>query len=300
MASMNGNDNGNSRSPDTVICDSLKVIKDDKKAADSKKNAGETLQKSKEIARGYKICCLDKAEETYDLYQDIMSCVTIGNYKKTEIIKKSVEDYIKKDDEIEQLIKDSSKLLNDLRVKMEEANNAACAMSNCVKNKILPKSGKSTKDNSIVEIEEAMKEILDKTKTLDEKGQNAFESAVTIAGVQTFTNTESLKDFVTKLVDAMKTFKDCVEKNIESSGEDVKKTRKELNEVAEKLAEVVCDKNSQSTTAQGLECLIDFICTGECDEGCIDICKEFEQCCDSDNGKGKKSKPKGKQTPDQY
>ncbi len=83
MASNNGNDNSNSRSPDTVICESLTVIKNDKKAADSLIVAGETLKQSKETARGYKICCLDKAEESHGVYQDIMSCVTIENLKKT-------------------------------------------------------------------------------------------------------------------------------------------------------------------------------------------------------------------------
>ena len=83
MASKNGNDNSNSRSPELAICDSLKVIKSEKNAAESSSNAGETLQESKETAQGYKICCLDKAKKTHNVYQDIMSCVTIGNFKKT-------------------------------------------------------------------------------------------------------------------------------------------------------------------------------------------------------------------------
>ncbi|MEL6812863.1 MAG: hypothetical protein AAFP76_16165 [Bacteroidota bacterium] len=302
MASMNGNDNGNSRSPDTVVCESLKVIKNDKNAADSLKSAGDTLEESKKTARAYKICCLSKAEESHGVYQDMMSCITIENYKKTEIIQKSVDEYIKKDDEIEKLIKESSKLLNDLRVKLEEANNAACAMSNCVKNKILPKSGSSTKNVKVGNIEMLLKEILAKTKTLDEKGQNAFESAVTIAGIQTFTNTGSLKDFVAKLMDAMKIFKACVETNIKSTGEDVTKSREELNVVVEELAQIACDTATYSTTGQGLQSVIDFICEGECGDGCIDLCADFEVCCESsDDGNDKGgSKPKGKQSADQY
>ena len=39
MASMNGNENGNPRTPDKVICEGLKPIKDEKKEADSSRIA---------------------------------------------------------------------------------------------------------------------------------------------------------------------------------------------------------------------------------------------------------------------
>lgn len=284
---MNCNDNNASQSPDTVICESLKVIKNDKKTADSMYTANETLQTSKETVRGYKICCLDKAEESNGVYQDIMTCVTIGNFKKTEIIQKNTEEYIKKDDEIEKLIKDSSKLLNEMRVKMEDAHNAACAMSNCVKNKILPKSKRNIKDDKVAEIDNALKDIMDKTKKLDEKGQNAFESAVTIAGIQTFTNTSSLKEFTTLLMDSMKAFKSCVEANIKSTDAEVIASRTELNVIVEELAQIVCDKMAQSTTSQGLDSVIEFVCEKDnCDDDCLDLCKETRNCYEEE-GEGR-------------
>src|SRR5690606_9694997 len=115
-----------------------------------------------------------------DFYQDILTCITLGNYKKATIIQKNVDDYIKKDGEIEKLIKESSKQLNELRIKMEEAHNEACTMSNCVKNKLFPKNCKPSKSDNKNKIEDSLKEILDKTKILDEKGQNAFDSIVTL------------------------------------------------------------------------------------------------------------------------
>lgn len=294
MASMNVNDNSATQSPDMVICKGIKVIENDKKTADSEYAAYKTLQESKEDARGYKICFLDKAEESNEVYQDIMSCITIGNYKKAEIIQKNIDNYIIKDDEIGKLIKDSSKLLNEMRVKMEDAHNAACAMSNCVKNKVLPKS-KKIKGNKI---ESDLKEILDKTKILDEKGQNAFESAVTIAGIQTFTNTSSLKEFTTSLTDTMKIFKDCITSNIDSTNGDVTTSREELNVIVEELAVIVCDKKAESTTSQGLNAVLKFVCESECDGECLDLCKDIKDCYDSDDDhhqhhkKGKRHKRK--------
>ncbi len=301
MASKNNNDTSTSRSADTVICENLKVIKRDKKTAESNYASNHTLQKSKEAARRYKICTLDKAEESHGVYQDIMTCVTISNHKKTEIIKGRIDEYIKEDDEIEKRIKDASKLLNDMRIKIEDAHNAACAMSNCVKNKILPKSGKSTKDDKIVEIGEQLNEIMHKTKELDEKGQNAFESAVTIAGIQTFTNTMSLKEFAAQLSVAMTDFKGTVDSNIQSTSTDVIGCREELNVVVEELAQIVCDKKAESTKKQGLGDVIEFVCEGEYEDECLDLCKDIKNCYETDGDYDQRSKNRRKrrQTADQ-
>ena len=145
MANKNNNDGSTLRNADNVICESLQVIKNDIMTEESLCEASGILRKSKVAARRYKICSLDRAEQSHNIYQDILSCVTIGSYKKAEIIKANVDEYVKKDDEVGKLLKDTSKLLNEMRVKIEEAHNAACAMSNCFENKILPKSGKSRK-----------------------------------------------------------------------------------------------------------------------------------------------------------
>ena len=299
MANTNGSDNGNSRSPDNVVCDKVKVIKTDRSAAESATRTNETLERSHEISKRYKICCLKKAEESHGLYQDILTCVTIGNHKKTEIIKTSVDEYIKKDDAVEKLINESSKLLNKLRVSMEEANNAACVMSNCIKNKLFPKSG-MIKNPDLADVDTQLKEILAKTNSLNVKTQNAFDTVVTIAGIQTFTNTVSLKDFAASLVDAVKKFREGIEGNIATTSEEVTKFREELNEIIEKLAIVGCDKYKAQTTAKGLDTLLCFLCEGECDEGCIDICEFFEECCGDDQDEGtKKPSRKSKRPADQ-
>ena len=303
MASKNGNDNGSSQTPDTVVCESLTTIIEEKKAAESKETACKQTLQSKEIARGYKICCLDAAEETLDVYQDLMSCVTIEQYKKTEIIQKNIDNYIKKDDEIEKLIAESSTLLNDLCTKIIEANDELCTMSNCVKNKILSKSKKAVKSTKGREksngVEECLDEITSKNKTLVDKGKNAVESVITIAGIQTFTNTKSLKEFADELMTKMKKFKECTESNIKSTEEVIKEVREELNVIVEELAQKECDAATQTTTIKGLENSIDFICDcKDCDGECLDLCAEFEECCKKDSS-SPEEKPSLKQMKDQ-
>ncbi|TPN83955.1 hypothetical protein [Aquimarina algicola] len=283
MANKNNAENSNARTADTVICESLKVIKNDKETATSMFDSKETLRSSKETVQRYKICSLNKAEESNDLYQDIMSYVVIKTSKTTEVIKKNIDEYIAKDDEIEKRIQESSKLLNQMRIKIEEAHNAACAMSNCFKNKVLPKTGKSTKDGKKANTHTSLNEILDITKVLDEKGQNAFDSVVSIAGIQTFTNTQSLKDFMTKLNMSTDQFKSTVSDNIQSTTTETVKCREELNAIAEELAQITCDKKAEGIKKEALEKVRHFVCDEQHDDSLLDLCKETNNCYESEH-----------------
>ncbi len=278
MASKN-NENSSPRNADKVICESLTLIKNDKKTALSAYNANKILRKSKKTARRYKVCGLDKAEESHSVYQDIMSCVTIDSYKKVEVIQKNIDEYAKKDDELEKMIKDASKLLKELRVKIEDADTAACAMSNCFKNKIQPNTGKSKKDDQKKKADGMLQDILEKTKKINDQGQNAFESAVSIAGIQTFTNAHSLQPFATNVTNAIKEFKTTVETNITSTAGDVTSCREELNNIAGELAQITCDKKSEAVKYEALDGVVDFVCKGEYDCDLLDLCTIKEPDC---------------------
>jgi len=303
MASMNGNENGNLRTPDKVICEGLKVIKDEKRAAESSKIAKETLKRSKNTIKGYKICCLKRAQESYELYNSIMTCVVTGNSKKTEIIKTKVDELIIKDGDIEKMIKESSKLISELKVKMTEANTAACNMKTCVESKILTKLKKlsaSKRTDEDKKFEKWFNDIIVKNKTVTDKVENAFESVVSIAGLQTFVNTESLKENTDQLTEAMTTLQDCIEGNIESTGGEVATFREELNTVVAELAQLKCDAKMEGAKVKGLKLVEDFICEADCDDECLDVCKEFNECKEvpepDDEDCGPDHEPKGQQT----
>ena len=133
-------------------------------------------------------------------------------------------------------------------------------------------------------------EITEKTGDLSKKGVNAYESVVAIAGVQTFVNTESLKDFVTLLMEAIKLFKECIETNVGSTAAEVIAAREELNAIVEEIAQIMCDGKSLGTEVQGWDEVIQFLCEDACDVDCLDVCEEFDNCCKSeDEPLGKKA-----------
>ena len=277
MATIKTNDKKNSQSPESVICEILSVIKNDKEAADSRASALRILKESKETVRTYKICSLDKAEQSYDFYQDIRTSIALNSHKKSIIIQKNVDEYIKKDVEIEKLIKESSVLLNDLRIKMTDASNEACVMYNCLKNKILSKKDESGNGDVATTLDHIMSE----TKKLNEMGLNAFDSVVTLAGIQMFNNTGSLKDFVPTFVDKVKIFKEYVDGNIKSTNEEVNSSILELNSVTEELTQVNCDNQAEKNVSNSMDYMIKFICDREYEEEYLDLCNQIKSCFDN-------------------
>lgn len=279
-------------SAEKAVCDKVKIYWNEENTAKSNRNAFRTLRKSKETSKNFKLCSLAKSIESNDLYQDIMTGATVESTKNTEIIQMKIEEYIKKDSEIENHIKATAKLLNDMRIKIEEAHNAACAMSNCFKNKLLPKNGKETKDGEKADVHKTLKDIIEKTNELNSKGQNAFESVVTVSGIQTFTNTQSLKGFMTKFSDAMSTFTTTIEANIASTASGVATCREELNAICTELTQVSCDETTEDVKYEGLDDIVDFICKGKYNGELLDLCKTETSCYDSEGNNGYEGRQK--------
>ena len=173
--------------------------------------------------------------------------------------------------------------------KVAEANSELCSMTTCVKDLISADSkkkngGKGDVDDDVKKILECLEEINTSTTEMKNKAENAAESVITIAGVQTFTNTEGLKSFIDSVVTKVAELKDCTDSNIKSTAEEVEKAREELNEVVQELAQSECDEASANTTINGLTNVEKFICKCDCKGECLDVCEELAKC--------RKEKPK--------
>lgn len=248
----------NTNTADTGICkDILPVIKSEIKKAESNLEAKGTLQNSQEHIRNYNLCGLKKAEEGNDLYEDILSFVTLGNLKKVQIIKSDIDTYIANDNKIGQLIKESSKNIKGLEEKLKVANGEASNVLRDVKNKLMRHNRVRPELQTILDKLQILK---DRIASIDEKSGTAYKGAVTIAGLQTYTNTPSLKPLANDLESKITEFKANVNQNITSSAKDVETIRKTLNGVIEELSTTVYDKNSAKTEELALKSFKKFLC----------------------------------------
>jgi hypothetical protein len=266
MANPNTNCSNGPTKPANIVCLYTKDIKDKREVSNSEVSSSNTLISYYEMLRGYKLCCLSMAEETYKFYRDIDNYELFDMQKSTEIIQTNVEAYIKKNGDLAKSIKEGSKMLNDLKVKLHDANNAACAMSNCLKSIFAFPDGAIPKE--ITDVTQA-------AKTLSEDGQKAAEALVKIAGIHTFSNVDGLKSFSQKLSEAMKQFKALSDEYMKKAAEDAKVAQTELTKSVEELnkAEFKCFAETSALNANNST--IEFICEDEAGNG--NECKPIEE-----------------------
>ena len=269
MANLNSNCTNGPTKPANIVCTYKKDINDKKDISISEVSSSNTLISYYEMVRGYKLCCLSMAEKTYQFYRDIDNYELFDMQKSTEIIQTNVEVYIKKNGDLAKSIKEGSKLLNDLKVKLHDANNAACAMSNGLKSII------SSPDDHIVE---KITDITHAAKILSDDGQKAAEAIVKIAGIHTFSNVDGLKSFSQKTGEAIKQFKALSDEYMKKAAEDVKAAQTELTKSIEELnkAEFKCFGETSALNANNST--IEFICEEKAGNECKSI-EEVENIC---------------------
>jgi hypothetical protein len=287
MATNNGNGMADRPNPEKEICKCITTMTSERNSALSLKEAGMTTMSSMNEVRKYKLCCLDKTKDTHNTYQNLNNYVCIQQNLKTELLVADIDGYLAKDKELEKLIKESSKLLSDLKTKIEEAHNACCTMKNCISNKLLPKDGEDLPPN-LQEIQDCYKDICSKTEKINNYGQKSFDDIVTIAGIHTFSNVESLKDFGSKLSETMGNFKTSVDTNIKTAEGDLKVAQDELTTALTDLTNSKHDKDGHCIKAKGLNTTLEFLCKGECN--LEDTVEEFCKKVASDDKDGAGSK----------
>jgi hypothetical protein len=284
MANTSCNCGGETKTPGDIVCDYHKGLKDGRAATQSERDSSRILIAGSEMARGYKLCSLSKTEETFAYYRDIDNYELFDIQKSTEIIKVHINNYAKKDDELSNLIKEGSKMLNALKAKLLEANNASCAMRNCLQSVI------GFGDHCVPD---ELTAVTDLARSLSEDGQKAAEAMVTTAGIHTFANLNTLKPFGEKLTQVVKDLKTLTDGYVKKAGEDAKVAQTDLTTVIDDLNKEEFDYFEQTSTLNAYDGTIRFICEGQCPSiGCVEtICLEVSATEPSSGDYGKPTRP---------
>lgn len=251
-----------------VICDYSKNKRGEKKNSRSRIKALRTDIECNEMVRGYKLCCFNLLEKTYHYYRDIDNDELHDMHKSCELIQGKVDAYIKKSAELATGIKDGSKWLNDLKGKLQDVNNEACKMHNCLKSILAPK-----------DLPPIVGELTECSKILSEQGQIAAESLAVIAGIQSFADLSSLKKYGQKFAEVMKAFKTQNDDLINQSSEELKSAQIELSSSIASLNEKEFALFFENSNFNALDMTHDFICEEDCQPiECIkEICQELNE-----------------------
>lgn len=251
---------------DTPVCKFHKKLTTEHAAHKEGLGASQIRIEAWEIVRGYAICGLAKTEKTFEFYRDLNNFELFDMKDSAEIIKGNIDEHVKKDTELGKSINQVSKSLNDLQVKLHDANNAACTMRNCLQSLL------GFKDD---DVPGELRSVTHLAKELSKDGKKAAEAMVHVAGIHTFSNLETLTSFGANLTGKLTALKELVDKLINTAEADEKKAQTDLIGVLKQLNAEEFASFRTTAIVNAEDSTIDFICKGQCEPiECVEeICK---------------------------
>lgn len=256
-------------SEETPVCKFYKNLTKLQKLEENKRAISSIKKKSLEIERSYAACSLEKSETTFSYYRDLNNAELSDMKSSSEIIKANIDKHAMMDTvDLGKEINDTSKLLNELKNKLHEANNAACSMRNCLQSLL------GFKDDCVPKQLECVTAL---AKTLSKDGRNVADAMVSVAGIHTFSNIETLQPFADRLTTKLSSLKGEVDSLAVKARGNEEDAQSELSEVLERLniEEFECFNTSANINAY--DSTRNFICKGECRSiECVnEICKKL-------------------------
>jgi gas vesicle protein len=269
--------------------------------------AARTTKETYIASRDNKVCCVIKADETTRLYRNLDFYVAIDATCKAETIEKNIEDMIKKNSDLEKAIAEVVKCVKVIKDKTVELKAKACDLDtqrndscnnlqlNILNTHFSEKCkvkipGGTTEFGNFTAI---VDHIIEKTGVTCKAADKAFSSAVSIAGIQTFSNIKSLKDLSKQLTLTIKDFKKDIDTNVKSSADELKNAQDELAKAVKEVSLKTLDEHKVSVNYEGIAFTMDFLCNPDCQDGnIVDLCcKVMNTFCDDICGD---EKPEGK------
>jgi len=249
----------------------------EKVAARSTKEAKCTDLRCKNKERQYKVCSLVKAQETYTLYTNLDLCIAIEGIKSSTLVKGKIDALITKDVELNKAYKDLAKSIKEIKNKYTEALEVACKMERCIEEEerchpdLLAKLRRKIND-----FDQRICAIPKKAEKCYDKINTAFDSAIDIAGILTFSNIESLTEFCKNLADWMAKLRKDVDNNREAAATKIAEAIKALQEIIESKITTKFEKCLAITQHVALKRTYKFLCHPDCPDHCE---KELDDIC---------------------
>lgn len=269
--------NCNALAQETPVCKFHKKIKEAHKKDGNQLDVSGINIKSLETECDYTLSHLEQTKQTFEFYQNLNDFQLFDMVKSAEIIKADIDEQAKKDTvELGKLITEASKSLNELQVKLHEANNAACSMRNCLQS-VLGFKDKDERDE--------LKCVTGLAKKLNKNGKDAANAMINVAGIHTFSNLETLKPSANNLIDKLKILKGQTDTLVVSAQKGKDDAQVKLTEVLEKLNQEQFRYFQATSKVNAHKATLGFICG----TGCCPPIKDVGKICDSLSSKDTES-----------
>ena len=296
---MTANEQQSSPTKQVILDYKKKELTPKLKAVEAELNAAQTKTKSSESNRQYKICAYMKGQEVLNFYNTLDFCEAISAVATSGQIGDKIKKLDTKNGELKKQFDDVVKAVKDLRTKLSEVEMKTYEVGDAFEDPMNRDQINALDRTITVKDMNALVEMADKAH---DQSNVAFSTAVDVAGILTFANTESLKGFGDALSQKTADFKKNIDENVKKTAEDVKKAQQELSEASKSLMVNKLTANDPSVESKGLKKTDAFLGEGDnaaCD--CLDpatiaevweaLEKNYEEP-ESDNTRAVKAAPK--------
>jgi hypothetical protein len=296
---MTGNEQQSSPTKQVILDYKKNELTPKLNAAQAESRAAQTKTKSSESNRQYKICAYVKGQEVLNFYNTLDFCEAISAVATSGQIGDKIKKLDAKSGELKKQFDDVVKFIKDLRAKLAEVETKTYDVGDAFedpsnRDQIVALGGMITIGD--------MNALVDMADKAHDQSNFAFSTAVDVAGILTFANTESLKGFGDALSQKTADFKKNIDENVKKTTEDVKKSQQELSDASKALMVNKLTAMDPSVECTGLNKTSAFLGEGDntaCD--CLDpatikeVCEALEKIYDepeSSSTRAVKSAPK--------
>ena len=242
-----------------------KELCDEKVAAASESEACKKEEEALDQDRQYKICCLVNSQEANTFYQNFKFCIGQPGSKTTEKSVDKIKDLIEKEKNLNSQYKDLTKMIKEARDKMKAAVECACGLERCFdeEERCNPDILKALEDG-IDGFRNRILECKSETENCYEKLNKAFDSAIDISGILTFSDVDSLESPGNNLKEKIAELTKDYDEAIKTTSENVTKNIDSLTECLDLLFEKHVNCCFTAAKKDALRAVYDFICDPEC------------------------------------
>ncbi len=264
------------------------------KDAENEAGIRTTEYEAKKVISNYKQCAYEEAVKAYREYSKI--CICISTYLEQDVtqINGNVGSYIDQSQGFSTYLSASLDKIKEMKKKMLEVNDAAYKLRDALKDscnseqkKILIRGLPGTDDEP--SFLEAAKDIIEQASVVCSRADDVFETGVKVAGINAFTNVESLKEFGTTLVTCAGGFNKDVKSNVTFTSEQMTAALDDLSAALQEESIAESEKYKALLAQSSLEDTRFYVLSeNKIRKSCarfgsiIEICGEVENTFDDD------------------
>lgn len=258
-------------------CDELTVLAGNVKTSETNYDGQTILYETKK-------CLFLWTEDNYRRYRNTEISVGIEIQQSNDNLKENVANYIKWGNDLSTKLKNITKTVKDVKIKLSDLRTAACKLEeckndscNCTQITILTgeeqkncetKSDNENRPPECSDARDVLNDLICMPKALGFDADSIFKAASDVVGIQIFSNIGTLDALQKTLSDESKAFEKLLQDTMKLREGDMKKLQDDLIKTVQATTKSAAGLYNARSDFEGTRSTTRFICCPDC---CCDV-----------------------------